>query len=154
MPKHRPPSRLRYEAEHPTLTARVPTEVRDKLQAALAAEGLNFSEWVQAQVAGHVADAAAMYEKGRSAGYTAGEKAGYRKGRQDGATVGQWGGFVAGLLEARFRERKGQAIDPDGLARHLLKHPEQRAVAEAVLKDRDYGQELARLLRRVGGASA
>ena len=155
MPNRRkPPSRLRYEAEHPSLTVRVPAEVKARIRAAAEAEGLSVSEWVQAQVGGHVADAAAAYERGRAEGYGAGEQAGYRKGRQAGEEAGRWGGFVAGLLEARFLAAKGKAVDPDALAQHLLQHPERRAVAEAILRARGQGPELARLLRRAGGAGA
>lgn len=71
MRKGRSPSRMRYEAAHPTITARVPAEVKVALDAALAAEGRTFSEWVRQQVAG--ASAVRREEDVvRQAGYAAG----------------------------------------------------------------------------------
>ena len=71
MPKAKSPSRVRYESAHPTLTARVPAEVKAQLEAALAAERTSFSEWVRRQAAGSTEarrDDAAL----RAAGYAAG----------------------------------------------------------------------------------
>ena len=46
MPRRKPPSRVRYEAEHPSLTVRVPAQVKARVLAAAQAEGLSVSEWV------------------------------------------------------------------------------------------------------------
>ena len=107
-PKHRPPSRQRYEAAHPTLTARVPAAVKARLQAALAAEGLTFSEWIQAQVAGHVGEVAAAYNAGRAVGTAAGDAAGYRRGYADGAAWAAAVGFRAGLTVATWAHARGR----------------------------------------------
>ncbi len=50
MPKHRPPARHRYDAAHPTVTARVPTAVKDQLYAVLEAEHLTLGQWLARQV--------------------------------------------------------------------------------------------------------
>lgn len=64
MPRRKPPARLRYEAEHPSLTVRVRAEVKAKVLGAAQAEGLSVSEWVQAMAAGHAAKAADAYRRG------------------------------------------------------------------------------------------
>lgn len=69
MGKGKSPSRLRYEAAHPTLTPRVPPEVKAGLEAKLAADQLTFSEWVRQRAAGKVqavADVAAARVAGRA----------------------------------------------------------------------------------------
>ena len=75
MPRRKPPSRLRYEAEHPSLTVRVPAEVKVSVLTAAAAEGLSVSEWVQAMATGHARDAAKAYERGLAEGRIQGRKA-------------------------------------------------------------------------------
>ena len=75
MPRRKRPSRIRYEAEHPSLTVRIPGEVKAKIMATAQAEGLSVSEWVQAVAAGHATDAADAYARalavGRLQGLTA-----------------------------------------------------------------------------------
>ena len=73
--KGKAPSRQRYEAEHPSLTVRVPAEVKARIAEAAKAEGLSVSEWVQAMAAGHAADATAAYRRGLDAGREQGETA-------------------------------------------------------------------------------
>ena len=84
MPRRRlTPARQQYEAAFPTLTARVPSEVKDKLTTVLQAQGLNFSEWVQAQAAG----AALGHEQATATGRVAGFRAGLSEGRTQGRTA-------------------------------------------------------------------
>jgi len=147
--KRKAPSRVRYEAEHPSLTVRVPAEVKAKIQQAADAEGLSVSEWVQAMAARHTPDVTAAYEKGRAAGRTEGEKAGYQRGRSDGEAAGRSGGLAAGLLEAAFLARQNKHWPVETVAGWLLEHSDWRAAAEAVLKSRGHGDALARLLRSV-----
>jgi len=154
MAKRRAPSRVRYEADHPNLTVRVPAAVKAKIQAAAQAEGLSVSAWVQALVAGHAADAAAAYERGRADGYAAGHTAGFRQGREEGEQAGRWGGWAAGLLEADFLAARGKAVDPGAVAQYLAQHPEQRAVVEAMLRERGYAAALREFGRRMGGRRA
>ena len=68
MAKRKAPSRARYEAEHPSLTVRVPVEVEAQVQAAAQAQGLSVSEWVQALAAGHTAKLSQAYHNGLMAG--------------------------------------------------------------------------------------
>lgn len=71
MGKGRSPSRMRYEAAHPTLTARVPAKVKAELETVLDSEGTTFSEWVRQQAAG--ASAVRREEDAaRQAGYAVG----------------------------------------------------------------------------------
>jgi len=42
--KRQPPSRVRYEQSHPTVSCRVPREVYDRLQAVKKAEGKSFAD--------------------------------------------------------------------------------------------------------------
>jgi len=53
--KGKAPSRLRYEAEHPSLTVRVPAEVKARIAEA-------------AMAAGHAADATTAYRRGQAEG--------------------------------------------------------------------------------------
>ncbi len=156
MPKRRPPSRLRYETAHPTVTARVPVEVKARLDAGLQAEGLNFSEWVQAQVAGHagkLADAHARgFAEGHAAGVKGGDAAGYARGLADERPIAANAGLVAGVLLVAFRgaSQDGKALgDEETLGRHLLDRPDQRAVAEELMQQYGHGEALAKLLRTV-----
>jgi hypothetical protein len=75
MPRRKPPSRIRYETEHPSITVRIPAEVKAQVLAAAQAEDLSVSEWVQAMAAGHAADAGRAYERGLAEGQAQGRKA-------------------------------------------------------------------------------
>ena len=75
MPRRKPPSRIRYETEHPSITVRIPAEVKAQVLAAAKAEDLSVSEWVQAMAAGHAADAGRAYDRGLAAGRAQGRKA-------------------------------------------------------------------------------
>jgi predicted CopG family antitoxin len=45
--KRKPPSRVKYEGSHPTVSCRVPKEVYDRLQAAKEAEGRSFVDFLK-----------------------------------------------------------------------------------------------------------
>ncbi len=140
MPKRStPPARRRYEAAHPTVTARVPAAVKTTLQTRLAAEGLTFSEWVQAQVAEHTPDLTAAYEHGRQAGQAAGETVGYNRGQADGVRQGRTAGFRAGILASELLHAEGRHYDAGTVAEHVLAQPGQRAVVERLLPDEVQG---------------
>ena len=47
-----PPSRIRYEKENPTVSARVPKEVRDALYSVLTKSGLSLAEVLKSIAAG------------------------------------------------------------------------------------------------------
>ena len=140
------PRRQEYEAEFPTVTGRIPAAVKEKLAEILRAEDLNFSEWVQARVAGSGAQATAAYRRGRTEGQKAGEAAGYQRGRAEGEQVAGQAGFRAGLLASIFADEHNRHYDAVTIARRLLEAPEQRAIA-AHLIPADYQRDWARLQR-------
>ena len=105
MSRHCPPSRIRYEAAHPTVTARVSAEVRAKLDAVLVADGRSFSEWLQAQV-GDVTDQ-------REQAMASGHEAGHREGLADGRTQGRAAYLIlsAAMLWAQYGDRLGDTSE-------------------------------------------
>ena len=147
MPRRKPPSRLRYEAEHPSLTVRVPAEVKSAVLAAAQAEDLSVSEWVAAMAAGHAAKAADAYRRGQDAGRQEGDAAGYQRGRAEGEQVADLAGFRAGLLASVFAADHGRHYDASTVAqRLLLEHPDQRVLAERLIPP-DYQRDWTRLMR-------
>lgn len=138
------PRRQEYEAAFPTVTARLPAAVKEKLAEVLRAEDLNFSEWVQARLAGSAAQSTAVYQRGRREG----EATGYQRGRTEGERVGGDAGFRAGLLASIFAAEHGRRYHSATVAAGLVEHPEHRAVAERLIPA-DYRQDWARLLRTV-----
>jgi flagellar biosynthesis/type III secretory pathway protein FliH len=141
--------RQQYEAAFPTVTARIPAEVRQRLLAALKAEGLHFSEWVQARVAGSAPQLAAAHERGRALGRKEGEAAGSERGVQ----VAGLAGFRAGLLASAFAAEHGRSYHALTVARRLLEHPDGRAIAEALIPT-DYRKDWARPIRAAERAQA
>ena len=100
MPKHsQPPARQRYEADHPTLTVRIPLAVKTAIIQAAEADGLSVSEWLQAQVAGHVTDVATAYQRG--------------------LTSGRRAGWMAGILSAQYVHATGRTYNRDAIRRAL-----------------------------------
>ena len=146
MPKRKPPSRLRYEAEHPSLTVRLPAEAKAKVLAAAQAEDLSVSEWVQVMAGGHAAKAADAYRRGQDAGRKEGEGAGYQRGRVDGEQVAGLAGFRAGLLVSNFAAAHSRSYNPASIVQHFLEHPDQRAIAERLIPA-DYQRDWTRLMR-------
>lgn len=142
------PRRQEYEAAFPTVTGRIPAAVKEKLAEVLRAEDLNFSEWVQARVAGSAPQTTAAYRRGRTAGQKEGQATGYQRGRAEGEDVAGIAGFRAGLLTAAFAADHDRHYPPEAVARRLVEHPEQRAIAERLIPDA-YRRECARLLREV-----
>lgn len=144
-----PPARRRYEAAHPTVTARVPATVKTVLQARLTADGLTFSEWVQAQVAQAPPDPTAAYQRGRAAGHAAGEAAGYPRGVTDGERQGSAAGFRAGVLAAELAHAEHRHYDAAAVVRRVLDEPGQRARVERLLPPAAHAG-WRRLIARVG----
>jgi len=146
MPRCKPPSRLRYEAEHPSLTVRIPAEVKAAVLAAAQAEDLSVSEWVQAMASGHAAKAADAYRRGQDSRRQEGDAAGYQRGRAEGEQVAGLAGFRAGLLVSIFAAGHGSSYDPTTITGRLLEHPAQRAIAGRLIPA-DYQRDWARLVR-------
>ena len=137
MPRRKPPSRLRYEAEHPSLTVRIPAEVKAAVLAAAQAEDLSASEWVQAMAAGHAAKAADAYQRGRAEGEQAAGLAGFR----------------AGLLASIFAAEHGRHYAAETVARGLLGHPGHAAIAEHLIPAA-YQPDWVRLMHAVAPGRA
>ena len=88
MPRRKPPSRVRYEAEHPSLTVRVPAQVKARVLAAAQAEG---------------------YERGRAAGQELGGSAGFRAGVLSALFAADQGrSYSAPTIAARLAEQPDQ----------------------------------------------
>ncbi len=138
--------RQEYEEAFPTVTGRIPAEVKEKLAEVLRAEDLNFSEWVQARVAGSGAQTTAAYRRGRTEGRKEGETEGYQRGRAEGERVAATAGFRAGLLASIFADAHGRRYNAATLAQRLAEHPDQLAVAQRLMPD-DYRPDLTRLMR-------
>jgi hypothetical protein len=130
-----PPSRRRYEASHPILSLRVPTELKGKIEEAARAGGISYSRWLLDRIAGTVsahetgvklgvskaraANAAALLanrEQGRLEGLTLGRSekhlaheaamlASRQEGRLEGFERGREVGFAFGLLVTAFKQR-------------------------------------------------
>jgi hypothetical protein len=141
MPRRKPPSRTRYETEHPSLTVRVPAEVKAQVLAAARAEDLSVSEWVQAMAAGHAADAGRAYARGLAEGRAQGRKA------------------QAILDAAVFWSRHGAKVGDlrDGWTDHLAAdwagalNPDESALLRAELQDRpNLADSVRRWLRERG----
>ncbi len=138
--------RQEYEAAFPTVTGRIPAAVKEKLAEILRAEDLNFSEWVQARVAGSGAQTSAAYSRGERAGREQGEVQGYQRGRTEGAQAAGAAGFRAGLLASIFAAEHRRRYDPATIARRLLERPDQRAIAERLVPA-TYQRDWARLMQ-------
>jgi flagellar biosynthesis/type III secretory pathway protein FliH len=147
--RQRSPRRQEYEAAFPTVSARIPAEVKEKLAQMLRAEDLNLSEWVLARVADSAPQLAAAYERGRIEGRQEGEASGYARGVQVAGTAG----FRAGLLASLFAAENGRSYNATTIAQRLLEHPEQRRIAEGLLPEA-YRPALATLLRAAERARA
>ena len=147
------PRQQEYEAAFPTVTGRIPATVREKLAELLRAEDLNFSEWVQARVAGSGAHTTAAYRRGRTEGNKEGDAAGYQRGRAEGEQLGGAAGFRAGLLASIFAADHGRSYNSATIAQRLAEHPDQRAIAERLIPE-VYQRDFARLLRATGQARA
>jgi len=140
------PQRQAYEAQFPTVTGRIPAAVKEKLAEILHAEDLNFSEWVQARVAGSGAQATAAYRRGRDKGQKDGEAAGYERGRTEGERIAGMAGFRAGLLASIFAAEHGGSYSGATVAQRLAELPEERAIAERLIPA-DYRRAWERLMR-------
>ncbi len=82
-----PPSRLRYEASHPTATVRVARELHNELKRLRETAGLSMAEVLKVGLEKAQASTQKTYEKGFKAGKKAGRQTGYRSGKSDGFEV-------------------------------------------------------------------
>ena len=82
---------------------------------------------------------------GQASGHAAKAADAYQRGRAEGEQVGGSAGFRAGLLASVFAADQGRYYDASTVARRLLEHPDQRAIAERLIPA-DYQRDWARLL--------
>ncbi len=71
--KHRPPSRVRYESQHPTVTCRVTKELKDKLDEARDKYGKSFADILKVGLGVQNATASAAFADGVKAGVEQGK---------------------------------------------------------------------------------
>ena len=72
--KKGPPSREKYERQHPTVSARLPAETRDKLLAALAAHNMSLADALKV-LAGELEVRAIPLDQARHLGFEEAKKA-------------------------------------------------------------------------------
>jgi hypothetical protein len=99
--RHVPPSRLRYEAAHPTVAVHCALETKARLIALRDATGLSLGELVKQALGLLERDV----ESARQEGFNKGLVEGRRAGREEGRTAGVAEGRKAGFAEAVHRYR-------------------------------------------------
>lgn len=82
--KHRPASRARYAAAHPSLTVHFTLEVYHRLVALREATGLSLNQLVRAALDSLEEHIATILERGSQQGRVEGRKAGYAEGWRAG----------------------------------------------------------------------
>ena len=65
--RHAPPSRLRYEQEHPTVSFRIPRSLKEDLSQILAVSEQSFADFVKEALRVKERTVGAAYENGHSA---------------------------------------------------------------------------------------
>ena len=109
-------ARQRYEAARPTITARVPVEVKARLDALLEAEGVTFSAWVEAQAVRAAAQHEQVEAAARAAGYREGLGEGRAQARAAYLIIGaamlwdQYGGRLGDTNDAWVDQRAVDAV--------------------------------------------
>lgn len=81
--KKNPPSRVRYEQRHPTVSCRIPKDVYDRLQAVKAAEGKSFADVLKIGLGileVRVKEEGEVRKQAHAQGYKKGHAEGYGKG--------------------------------------------------------------------------
>lgn len=78
--RHKPPSRVRYEALHPVVSFRIKSEHYDQLQELLRGTGKSFADFVKEGLKVQKANTTRAYNHGWNAGYDEGWNAGYEEG--------------------------------------------------------------------------
>jgi len=93
-PPHKPPSRIRYEQAHPTVTVRVSKELHDKLKEYTETEGKSYADILKV--------ALGVQKKSTDKAHDRGYKAGYAKGTAERQQKAYDQGYVNGLTEGRI----------------------------------------------------
>ena len=97
--KRKPPSRVRYEAAHPTVSVRVSRALRNKLEEIKALTGKSNAEIVRETLEAQTRVDEA-YDRGFGDGLKRGEEEGYDRGLREGHSRGESEGYKRGLSEA------------------------------------------------------
>lgn len=103
--RRKPPSRERYEAEHPTISMRLTRDLRDKLDERRALEGKSYPSIVRDALEIHEA-VDETYNRGFENGRRQGEAEGYKRGFTDGRRCGDADGYKRGLSKAEADVRR------------------------------------------------
>lgn len=82
--KSKPPSRVRYEAAHPTVSVRVSQELYDQLDGIRISEGKSFGDILREAVRVQSRTATQAHNRGFTEGRRYGEEQGYERGRAKG----------------------------------------------------------------------
>lgn len=80
--KHKPPSRKRYEESHPTVSARVSRELKEKLNETIEKTGKSYADILKEGLGVQKPITKKAYGRGYKAGYNAGKRAGIIEGGQ------------------------------------------------------------------------
>ena len=72
--RHLPPSRQRYEASHPTVSVRIPRELREELEELKQTAGLSMADILKAGLDKLKPDIEEIYDKAYGEGYAKAEE--------------------------------------------------------------------------------
>jgi flagellar biosynthesis/type III secretory pathway protein FliH len=96
-PKHKPPSRERYEQKKPVVSIRMPKELQDDLIRFLQETGRSRVTFIRIALNQLKAD----HKKAFDQGYDKGYKKGYDIGKKDGETLGWETGYEQGKEQGK-----------------------------------------------------
>jgi flagellar biosynthesis/type III secretory pathway protein FliH len=82
-PKHKPPSRIRYEKKNPVFSIRMPQEWHDQFKTLAEELGLSRREFMAAAIEKQKTNYERAHNQGYNKGHNIGHNAGYEKGKQD-----------------------------------------------------------------------
>ena len=103
--KSKPPSRVRYEQEHPTVSIRLNRALRDKLDEIRELEGKSHAEIVRETIETRIrADEA--FGRAFADGLKGGEAEGYEQGFREGRSRGKSEGYKRGRAEGEAAIRR------------------------------------------------
>jgi len=120
--KRKPPSRIRYEQTHPTVSCRVPTKVYDRLQETKENEGKSFADILKIGL-GILELKAKKDEKAYSKGY----RDGYRQAELEFKVTYSCSicGKIIALRSAKEREAARKYMEEEGWS-HAECHEKRR----------------------------
>jgi flagellar biosynthesis/type III secretory pathway protein FliH len=135
--RNEPPSRLRYEAAHPTVAVHCDAETKARLVALREATDLSLGSLVKQALGVLERDVGAA----RSAGAAQGREAGRRSGLAEGRLAGREEGRQAGFAEARRRYRITYPCAKCGKDLDLTAGSEDAKAARQALIDAEWAHD-------------